>query len=297
MAEKIFLFPSVRSSHRLQAHQEHDYSSRKVMQITEHTIGRFNIDMQYFSRKDIADLAPEKTGVYVLYKFNQKSRILEVYIGRSKDLKNRINQHAANQDKAWFTHGVVIHMEGDLALNDVENALYSNFKCRANIIMHNDKIPEVDNDRGKTNNVLLERVDVISYLLISKTFGSMSDEFRIRQEILNQDKTVFTYMKSVKGNVSLKKMPNLQTGIILEGSLIVIPDKMEDSKKTALQKFLKDTSNKQLIEHSGEEVIYRFTEDKKINLYQFKLLFGENIQDDLWMHSLGETRKLQWIKA
>lgn len=264
-------------------------------------LGAVGLSFQCYDRtqKALPTLNTDQ-GVYILYHYNIKSRILEVYIGKSSDVARRQSEHAKSQTKDSLTKAILIVLPKNgfsgTDTSNLENGLYLNFKRRSNVILHNSNIPSADSSYCDEDYTNLETIDEITSVVLNKIFGEAAVSYGIKSHITSEHKDskyIYDLVQWGKSTVSLERHPNRKMMMIQRGSIYAIAEKMDGTRKQALTEFIGKNKFIKLQEDVSTETekIYLFEEDKKINNVEFKLLFGK-LLPEYWMNADGELNKL-----
>lgn len=298
MSEKLLIFPNKQNRHRSEQCRDYTYRNTAYSNKSERYIEKYHMLFQFYDRTSELPMLSDSQGVYILYNINPASSVLEVYIGKSSDVKRRQTEHARSRQKDRLTRGVVITVanngfnSGDI--DNLENALYLNFKCRERTVLYNSNVPAADDNYHIENPLALERTDIIANVVLDKIFGESACMYGLNKVNTTDILNLYTFIRPNKSNVSLECVPKRKTMLIHKGALLAVEANLDGDSKLQLSRYLK--KNIKLIElqediSSDSEKIYLFKEDKKITTEDFKILFGK-VQRDHWINSQGEINKL-----
>ena len=189
-------------------------NGNKVVRMVDKTL-----KMVFYERTQDLPKLDNTQGVYILYKYYNFSRVLEVYVGKSRDLARRQVEHAENSKKDCLTSAVIITL-ADNGFNEsdasnLENALYLHFKRSANVIVHNATIPSCCKSYDIEDRSVLKWTDKIVNCALDYIFGQSKSDFALKPHL---DYT-YDYIKIGKNNISIERIPTRQTFSILAGTI------------------------------------------------------------------------------
>ena len=99
----------------------------------------------FYTRTEDLPKLDDTQGVYILYKYYPKSKVLQAYVGKSRDLERRQGEHAVRAEKDCFSSAVIITLPANAFsesdASNLENALYLQLKRSKNVILHNATVP------------------------------------------------------------------------------------------------------------------------------------------------------------
>jgi len=252
------------------------------------------LKLVFYSRVEDLPKLDNTQGVYVLYKYYSKSRILEVYVGKSRDLARRQTEHADNSKKDCLTSAVIITL-ADNGFNEsdasnLENALYLHFKRSKNVVLHNATVPSCCKSYDPEDSSVLKWSDKIVNCVLDYIFGESRTDFALKE---HPTEFTYDYVKTGKSNFSIERVKGRQTFTIEAGSILCIGEKVDGNTKARYEKYIKDNKFIVLLDDisSTEEKFYRFEDSLRLKDECFKDFF-KRINFQYFVNAKGETHKL-----
>lgn len=290
---ELLIVPNIYNGHVSQpfkpiAFEQKQLNGGKVVRILNKTL-----KFVFYDRTEDLPKLDNTQGVYVLYKYHPTSRLLEVYVGKSRDLERRQGEHADNCKKNSLTSAVVITL-ADNGFNEsdtsnLENALYLYYKRSKNVIVHNLTVPSCCKNYDSEDSSVLRWTDKIVNCVMDYIFGQSREDFALKTYSENS----YDFVRTGKSNFSIERVPGRKTFHIEQGSIWCIGGKIDGETKARYDRYLKDNPFIVLLEDisTEEEKFYRFNLSLKLKLDDFKDFF-KKIHFQYFINSKGETHKL-----
>jgi hypothetical protein len=291
--EENLIVPNVYNGHVSQCHNNLSFEQKQLNNgKTIRTLDK-SLKFVFYNRTEDLPSLDDTQGVYFLYKYHPKSRVIEGYIGKSRDLERRQDEHGKKVDKDCFTSAVIITLPGNAFTesdaSNLENALYLHLKRSKGVILHNSTIPSACKSYDVEDNSILLWSDKIVNCVFDYIFGETKIDFGLK----SSSEICYDYIKSGKSSLSIEKIHTRQTFNIEAGSILHIPERLDGVTKARYANIIKANKFIELLEDVStvNDKFYRFNESLRVKDSNFEDFFPKKMSGYYFRNNKGDKLK------
>ena len=271
------------------------YEHKVLPNYSVRTIKSNGLTFEFYDREDNLNIKNNNPGVYILYTIFENFLLL--YVGKSRDVQSRQNQHSKSKDKNIFKHAIIITMANngftETDISNLENALYLDFKRRDKIVLLNDKIPSKDKNYLLDEIYVLEWIKCITHISLDYMLGLKKEEYKFNP--IEPNNHCYNLIQANLTNLKITKVPSHKNIFIIKNSILAISMNSDGDLKGEFATFLE--SNKKIIKELDVIVenhrLFMLLETKKILVDDFLKLFDKNMLRHYMMNANGQVLKLK----